>query len=662
MKDGLSPQSGWLSEWPGEKLFLLSFLTLALCFTLLVKVVLILNNHSDLSFTHANESARVQTAAGIMQAQVQSVITDLLVLANSPETAVMITRDTPAARQQLAQLFSAFSSQKKIYDQIRYMDNDGREVVRVNLADGQPVVVADEALQDKQSRYYFTGTSRLQAGQVYVSPLDLNIENSLIEVPYKPMLRLGTPLFNGQGKRVGMLMLNMYGSVLLDRFRRIMGDPSRAILLNQNGDWLVAPDARMEWGFMFGNPAAFTHTHKAAWEKISRQESGHLHTAAGLFSFATVRPLRSGQNSAAEPAAGDYFWKTVSLVPPEQLPSDAIFRSPLTTSVFLLGLVFLALLSAYLTHVIVGRRRLHGALKYSSLQYKEIMATLGEGVLVLDNEGMVLEMNPEAERLLGWSRSELVGQDAHALIHHHPVSGVSAEQCRIRKVALTGKPYRSEDEQFSRKNGSTFLVGVNAAPLTSGNVIMGSVLAFRDVTELKLQQEEIRHLAYHDTLTGLPNRRLLLDRMEQAVAQSLRHHRMLAIMFLDLDHFKEINDSWGHEGGDELLRSVASLLSWSVRDSDTVTRQGGDEFIILLPEIGSAENATEIAERILNSLNGPFQLLGREVRISASIGIAFCPDDADNVDSLLREADLAMYEAKQSGRNRYCLRSYGQTG
>ncbi len=191
--------------------------------------------------------------------------------------------------------------------------------------------------------------------------------------------------------------------------------------------------------------------------------------------------------------------------------------------------------------------------------------------------------------------------------------------------------------------------------LSDGQLLSGIGTALGLSLENLRQKETILHLAYHDALTDLPNRRLFEDRLTVALAQARRKKQMAAVMCLDLDWFKVVNDTMGHALGDQLLQSVAERLTGLMRDSDTVARVGGDEFTLLLPDVARAEDTVEVAERILEALRQPWVLNGHEFYVTASIGIAMCPNDAEDAESLLRNADTAMYRAKDSGRDNYKL-------
>lgn len=628
------------------RLFIAGFFLLAFIFTILMKFVLLISARADTDVRAAQLAARVETASAILHDQLSGAVSDLMVLANSNEVQALAANNSATQRQIVTAIFHTFTEQKRLYDQIRFIDGQGMEIVRVNYYNGFAIDVTDSALQNKSQCYYFHEASGLAPGKTYISPLDLNIEEGLIEQPYKPMIRLATPV--GEGKQRGLMVLNMYGQPLIDRFRDIVSTAARPMLMNDSGDWLLGPSPEKDWGFMFGERVQAGNLWPEMWQRARQEEKGTLRNKAGLFAFYTIHVPATGNRGEN--------WKALAFLSAEELPSAGLMATRIRTFVYLAGMLFLLLMSVYLTGVVSARQRLNRRITEHDLRYQEVMATLGEGVLVIDQNGRLMDMNPEAEYLLGWSRDELIGQDAHDLIHYHPFSGsVPAEECRIRQVAVTGKSYRSEDERFTRKSGQTFRVGVNAAALTRGTEVIGTVLAFRDITELKIQQEEIHHLAYHDTLTGLPNRRLLLDRLEVALAHALRHNRLMAVMFLDLDHFKEVNDTLGHDTGDALLNAVASQLRWAMREEDTVARQGGDEFIILLPDLESHEGAEHLAGRIVEMLEKPQIVGGHRLQISASIGIAFCPQDGVTLDALLSAADRAMYQAKEAGRNRYSL-------
>jgi diguanylate cyclase (GGDEF)-like protein len=228
---------------------------------------------------------------------------------------------------------------------------------------------------------------------------------------------------------------------------------------------------------------------------------------------------------------------------------------------------------------------------------------------------------------------------------------VNAQYLGKWKQMVSGEPITVEGVH-RRKDGTTFPVEVRLGVLESGGrrLILGLV---RDITERVRAEETIRKLAYHDALTGLPNRVLFANRLNRAMAQAHHNKSTFAVMSLDLDYFKNINDTLGHSVGDQLLHRVGKRLTELLRKNDTVSRTGGDEFFLLLPEIALAHDAATIAQKVLQAFQEPFMCDGHELTITTSIGVAMYPDDGEDADTLLKHSDIALYQAKQKGRNNY---------
>lgn len=333
-----------------------------------------------------------------------------------------------------------------------------------------------------------------------------------------------------------------------------------------------------------------------------------------------------------------------------QLPSMAVFFKPTTVIAYLAGLI--VLLSAVLALLISSHKRkmLRQQIGRQALRFRRIASALGEGLLVINRSGVITYVNPEAGHILGWNANELIMRECHE------VFGADLdpqERCPILSVLDSGEVFRSQHQVFRRKDGQSIPVDLNAAPLGGDIDEEGVVISFRDYSTLQQYQVEIHQLAFHDTLTGLPNRRVLEDRLAQALSFAKRYNQFIALLFLDLDHFKQVNDVHGHAAGDALLKEVAGRLRNCVRDTDTVVRMGGDEFIILLPELQQAEDAQMIAEKILTALSYPLLINNQEMGIGASIGITVTKSDSVTTEQLLQKADNAMYQAKHAGRNNY---------
>jgi len=227
-----------------------------------------------------------------------------------------------------------------------------------------------------------------------------------------------------------------------------------------------------------------------------------------------------------------------------------------------------------------------------------------------------------------------------------------------RRTLEAGEAHVCEFRIVGREGQVRWLASRGNAVYDPGGAATRVIGVSQDVTERKRQEEEVRYLAYHDTLTGLPNRRLLDDRLRQAVFSALRRDARLAVLAIDLDHFKSVNDSLGHKAGDAVLREIANRLMGCVRKADTLARQGGDEFVIVIPDLALESDCSVVAEKILRTLVPEIRVDGRSFTIGASIGISLFPGDAGDAETLLRNADVAMYRAKELGRNNY--RFYGR--
>ena len=277
----------------------------------------------------------------------------------------------------------------------------------------------------------------------------------------------------------------------------------------------------------------------------------------------------------------------------------------------------------------------------------EVINHTSEGVMVSDAQHRILSINPALERMIGLRNAQIIGRPSGAFVRALDDASFAA----VNDALVSGRPWQGEVRLKKKTGRSLHSWAAIAVVRDNENRIKHHISVFSDMTERKEAQERIEFLAHHDPLTGLPNRLLLRDRVAQALAQALRMQNRVALMFLDLDRFKTINDSLGHPVGDALLKEVVERLRTCVRDTDTICRQGGDEFIILLNDVRDSEAVSRIAEKIHLRMTEPVLVGKHQLSTSFSIGIALGPDDASDFDTLLQKADTAMYHAKEAGRN-----------
>jgi diguanylate cyclase (GGDEF)-like protein/PAS domain S-box-containing protein len=299
---------------------------------------------------------------------------------------------------------------------------------------------------------------------------------------------------------------------------------------------------------------------------------------------------------------------------------------------------------------ITERKRAEEALRESETKFRTLTETISAAAFIYQGKQMRY-VNSAAEAITGYTRQELLSMNFWDVMHSDSRTLVKERGLARQKGERVPPHY---EVKIVRKDGEERWLDFMAATIEFDGkpAVLGTAF---DITERKRAEETIKHLAYHDALTGLPNRTLFEDRLTVALAQARRRNQMAAVMFLDLDRFKVVNDTVGHALGDQLLQSVAERLTSLVREGDTVARVGGDEFTLLLPEVAQASDAVDVAERIMETLRQPWVVNGHEFHVTTSIGIALYPSDGEDAQALMRDADTAMYRAKDRGRDNYKL-------
>jgi diguanylate cyclase (GGDEF)-like protein/PAS domain S-box-containing protein len=431
----------------------------------------------------------------------------------------------------------------------------------------------------------------------------------------------------------------------LDRYVRQLlvftrnAEPERAQALEKTRQGLLAGSGRDRAGDAMANlllHGRFIQERQPAVDRLTR-EILHLPTAAAQETL--VQAYAEGHDRA--------------------LTTATRYRTLLYASGLLLvgylGLVFFrlegarrALAAAHddLAQQLDAQRRTEQTLRL----YATVFTNAAEGMIICDQQNRIAAVNPAFTAITGYGLDDVAGKSPGVLrsgrhepgFYHQMWSQLQSE--RLWRGEIWNR----------RRNGEVFPEWLSiSAVLDDQGAVRNYIGIFSDVTERKAAEARIHHLAYHDALTGLPNRILLEDRLEQAILQSRRSGHRTAVLFLDLDRFKNINDTLGHKVGDILLVQVSARCADLLRETDTICRQGGDEFVIVLPDLESDQDAAHVARKIVRALAKPFLLSGHELTVTGSIGIALFPDDGRSASELLRNADAAMYRTKAEGRNGY---------
>jgi diguanylate cyclase (GGDEF)-like protein/PAS domain S-box-containing protein len=294
------------------------------------------------------------------------------------------------------------------------------------------------------------------------------------------------------------------------------------------------------------------------------------------------------------------------------------------------------------------------ALHNSEERYRSLVENINDVFYILDNTGNVTYVSPVVERLSKYKVSDLVGKSFIPLVHPDDLPALMESFNRLVSGQIEPSEFRIVD-----KDGRIIFVRTSSRPLYENGQVVGITALITDITERKQMEQKLEQMATHDFLTGLPNRVLLTDRFTIAAALADRNKARLAVMSLDLDKFKSINDTLGHAAGDQVLKTISSRLKAIIRSSDTVARVGGDEFVLIMMETNHKEDATTIAQRILDSFREPLIIDGHNVTVSTSIGVANYPEDAQDMETLIKKSDAAMYYSKGHGRNQFKFFSDG---
>ena len=457
--------------------------------------------------------------------------------------------------------------------------------------------------------------------------------SSLMKVGDIPVVGLAVPVMVAGTPRAVLVAYWRADSSPLQTYLEQLhyGKTGRGAVLDSNGDVVAATDKALV-GHRFDDTSVL--------KRLPQQRSGFV-----------VTPDRENNEAVSFAPLGIGGWSSVT----EQSATE--FFGPLKSGRQHIDLALLAVLAVAALALAVLNHKRHTAsereeeaLRRSEERFRSLVQNGFDVVSVYDADGTVVYDSPAIERVLGYTPEERLGQNAFDYLH--PDDRGRARDIIVR-VLETPRVLMQLEIRGRRSDGSWRWLEVGITNLLDDPTVGGIVANMRDITERRAFQEQLTHQAYHDPLTLLPNRALFQSRLEVALARANRRKRTIAVLFVDLDRFKIINDSLGHETGDELLRAVADRLQDEVRDEDIVARLSGDEFTVLLEEVESDVEVARVAQRMIEAIRKPIDLGGHQVFVGASIGIALSHNGEDRAEDLLRDADLAMYRAKERGRSRY---------
>jgi diguanylate cyclase (GGDEF)-like protein/PAS domain S-box-containing protein len=593
-----------------------------------------------------------------MLRDLEILASDLRIVANSEYVSDFINKPLPENLEEVGHRFSTFLTDRKIYDQLRIISAQGFEEIRVDRKGENAVISSGKELQDKKDRYYFKETIALHQGQIYLSPLDLNVEYGEIERPLKPMLRIATPLFNKQKTCTGILILNYKAERMLEWYSLAhpANSSTRFFLLNKEGYWLKANNPDIEWGFMLGNNNIFANSHPEVWRKIKMSGNQGAVTNDGVFLFQKIIPrdeillnskvITSDNTLLKDTVPPNDEWFIMCQIPGKELSYHATLqRQNEKMSWLLLAVALLAFTSWQVALARIEKRKNLRSMQLLSQGLEQSPTA----VIITDTGCNILYVNPTFEQMSGYSAKEVQGK------HTRIFKSGRTEDKTYEDLWLTlaeGKTWHGYFEN-KRKNQKIYQVEAHISPIIGSNGKSERFIAVLEDVTVKIQlQQKLKRYATIDTLTGAYNRGYFTRNGEKELQRIARYGRPASLLLFDLDHFKSVNDTYGHAAGDIVLKYFTRCAAAQLRDSDILGRIGGEEFAVLLVET-DIPGARQLAERIRQEVS-EMKILSDNItiNITVSVGCTSFSGPKDSLSKMLKRADAQLYRAKRNGRNR----------
>ena len=580
----------------------------------------------------------------------EHILSDVFIIAGGVREGAPWSGD-PGVKGGLASFFMTVSQRTRLYQKIRYLDVAGVETIRVDFAEGAARVVAPDHLEDLGKQAFFLEASELKDGHVYVSRFVVGAEGVV--------LRFATPIADDIGVRRGVVVLDLRAKVALRGVRAqaplFLG---RLEMLDDRGGRLFGPREDHPWDVIV-DQEAFAIEHPEAWDDLRDTEAASFMLDGELYTFSTLQLLERDPTSGAE---GDTersalaerlvpprAWKLVSVVSDDLVSVSVGNRTRAGVVIF----VLFCLLWALVSHVGAGLLTERVVTKLRLQLLSQVVEQSRDLMFITDAEGYFLYVNQAFEGRTGYTQADLRGKTTQIL---NSGKHDAAFYAKLWRTIKEGSAFEAVFVNRA-KDGTHFYSDKVIAGLRDDHGRIASFVSTgRDVTQERALGQRVKQLvkmALHDPLTGIENRVLLEDRVRSALSRVGRLSRGLAIMAIDLDGFKEVNDTWGHKTGDELLVAFVKRILVFKRKADAFIRLGGDEFLLVLENVGERQAIDIVSELVLKAGSQPFRLpSGPEVSISCSVGVAYSTTGDVEPAKLIERADELLYRSKNTGKNR----------
>jgi diguanylate cyclase (GGDEF)-like protein/PAS domain S-box-containing protein len=530
-------------------------------------------------------------------------------------------------KNNVTNLFFAIAMSDNIIMQTRFIDATGKEKIRVDRANESsiPFIVEDSKLQDKRTRDYFQIVSKMPSEKIWHSKLDLNIEHGKIEVPFRPTIRIATPIYV-KDKFMGIVIINMLTDKLLESLRR--SPVFEHYIIDKEGNIIIHPDDKLSW-------SKYAHTNVKLIDDFPTEASKITSGAKkgeDFYAYSLDDVLHNDDDA-------------ILILKPKVEYKHSLILSNIQAA--LLVIILSILLSIPLAlYASLTPSKLQKALWLSNNELKRFADIIDRYVISVTTKtnSIITTASSAFEKVSGYTKNELIGQKINRLRHQDTPNDVYKD---LWKMLEEGKEWKGEIKDIN-KEGKEYWLEQTIIPIKDEkDTVISYISVGIDITAKK----ELEKLSAIDPLTGIFNRRQLNESISDEVEKAIRYHRPLTFLMIDIDHFKNVNDTYGHQVGDYTLTTIAQILSKHIRTSDIIGRYGGEEFMILCPETHK-EAAAGIGEKLRKTISEyDFETIGHA---TVSIGVAEM-ESGDTKEALIYKTDTALYKAKDGGRNQVVI-------
>ena len=608
-------------NWQYTRRFLRLWLPLILILAAVLWLLYRTQIDAVLTVTLASEKQSIQLAERTINAELSLLRGDALYLAEHTSLQKWLDTGLSESRQQLSTDLLNFARQRGLYDQIRFIDVQGQELVRINWNQGQPQAVPASELQIKADRYYVRNTLGLSKNTVYISPFDLNIEDNFIEQPIKPMIRLGTPVFDHLGRKRGLIVMNYLGQRLLDRLRAIPSESSLGLwLLNAEGYWLLGPQPEMEWGFMYPDrkDIRFAQQYPDIWSLLKNEPRHDQQLRQqGLITYAGVSP------TGVIDGTDHKGWILLSHVSAATLASKMAKHVRNLSMTFLALALLLALLSGLIAYQGERRRQNEAMIRSNETRFRSLLDSAPDALVIVDKHGHIILTNIQAENWFGYSREELLGQPVEKLVPERFREAHIPDRDHYLSAPSTRAMGRDVELYGLRKNGSEFPVEISLSPVkTEQGILVTSII--RDITARKQIEEAQRQVQarYQELVNNLPVgvyrntpgvdghflevNPAMLDIFEATSRKQLLAHPV-SDLYCDPDARLAFSDKIlrkGHATSEELLLKTLQGREFYAALTTVMTRDDNDEIYFdgIIEDISARKKSEHRIQQLNDSL------------------------------------------------------------